>query len=54
MTFDNPKKWMSWLASAEWWYNTSYHSSLKMTPFQALYGFTQPQINEVILSDNPT
>jgi DNA-directed RNA polymerase subunit E'/Rpb7 len=25
-----------------------------MTPFQALYGFTPPQINEVILPDNPT
>jgi hypothetical protein len=30
------------------------HSSLRMTPFQALYGFTPPQINEVILPDNPT
>jgi hypothetical protein len=53
MTFDNPKKWMSWLSSAEWWYNTSYHTSLKMTSFQALYGFAPPQITEVVLPDNP-
>jgi hypothetical protein len=52
MTFDNPKKWMSWLPSAEWWYNTSYHNSLAMTPFQALYGFPPPQVNEVVLPDD--
>jgi hypothetical protein len=52
MTFDNPKKWMSWLSSAEWWYNTSYHSSLKLTPFQALYGFAPPQVHEVVLPDD--
>ncbi|XP_047331390.1 uncharacterized protein LOC124934951 [Impatiens glandulifera] len=33
-----PKFWSRWLALAEWWYNTSFHSSLKVTPYQALYG----------------
>lgn len=46
MAFQHPKKWHSWLAFAEWWYNTSFHTSLKMTPFQALYGFPPPLIAE--------
>ncbi|XP_071923105.1 uncharacterized protein [Coffea arabica] len=30
---------LRWLALAEWWYNSSYHSSLQLTPFDALYGY---------------
>ena len=37
MAFFQPRKWLDWLALVEWWYNTSYHTSLKITPFQALY-----------------
>lgn len=39
MTSDSPKKWFSWLPMAEYWYNTNYHTALKSTPFQALYGY---------------
>lgn len=33
-----PKKWYEWLPLAEYWYNTTYHSALDRTPFEALYG----------------
>jgi transposase InsO family protein len=33
-----PSKWLSWLALAEYWYNTSFHSSLGTTPFEVMYG----------------
>lgn len=39
-----PKQWATWLPLAEWWYNTSYHSTIKATPFEALYGYKPPQL----------
>jgi len=29
---------------AEWWYNTSAHSSTRVTPFEAVYGFAPPTL----------
>jgi hypothetical protein len=34
-----PIKWKSWLALAEYWYNTTYHVVLGCTPFRVLYGY---------------
>jgi len=39
-----PTKWNSLLPWAEFWYNTTYHASTGMTPFQALYGRLPPTI----------
>ena len=33
-----PKRWIQYLPLAEYAYNSSYHSSIDMTPFKALYG----------------
>jgi hypothetical protein len=35
---DHPKQWHSCLSLAEFWYNSTFHSSLGCSPFKALYG----------------
>ena len=39
-----PKKWTQWLSMAQWWYNSSHHSAIHMSPFQALFGYTPPSV----------
>ena len=41
---DNPKQWSHYLSWAEWHYNTTYHSAIKMTPFEAVYGRPPPSL----------
>ncbi|XP_076937879.1 uncharacterized protein LOC143605771 [Bidens hawaiensis] len=38
MVMDDPLQWPKWLTPAEWWYNTTFHSAIGMSPFEALYG----------------
>lgn len=45
MVFHNPRNWSKWLALAEFWYNTNYHTALKVSPFQALYGYSPPMLS---------
>ena len=37
-----PKQWPNWLTWAEYWFNTTFNASTKMTPFQAVYGRPSP------------
>jgi hypothetical protein len=42
---DKQSQWVKWLPLAEWWYNTTYHTSTKMSPFESLYGYPTPSIS---------
>ncbi|KAJ0555261.1 putative nucleotidyltransferase, Ribonuclease H [Helianthus annuus] len=42
MTMANPNSWSQWLSLAEWWYNSTWHSAIGMSPFKALYGVEPP------------
>ncbi|KAK1606382.1 hypothetical protein QYE76_030055 [Lolium multiflorum] len=44
VTGDRPRAWVDWLAWAEYCYNTSYHSALRATPFEVVYGRPPPPI----------
>jgi hypothetical protein len=35
-----PHKWSAWISSAQFWYNSCYHSAVGRSPFEALYGYS--------------
>lgn len=39
---DQPANWSKWISLAEFWYNTSFHTAIETTPFEALYGYPPP------------
>lgn len=39
-----PKSWALWIHWAEYWFNTSYHSSTGQMPFEVVYGRKPPVI----------
>jgi hypothetical protein len=47
---DKPSKWEDYLHSVEFSYNNGYQTSLKMSPFEALYG---RKYNTLVRWDNP-
>ena len=44
LTGTKPQQWPKWLSWAEFWFNTNYNNSLKLTPFKALYGHDPPHL----------
>jgi hypothetical protein len=47
---DKPSRWEDYLHLVEFAYNNGYHASLKMSPFEALYG---RKCNTLVSWDNP-
>ena len=48
-TSDSPHIWAEWLSLAKFWFNSNFQSSLKLTPFEALYGFPSLTLQSYVL-----
>lgn len=48
-----PNKWHAMLPWTKFWYNTTFHSSIGMTPFQALYGRPPPVVPNYKSQETP-
>ncbi|KAA8541336.1 hypothetical protein F0562_025299 [Nyssa sinensis] len=44
LTRDHPKDWATWIPWVEFSYNIAYHSSIKTSPFEFLYGRPPPNL----------
>ena len=42
MCLDSLKDWCKWLPLAEFWYNTTFHSTTQLTPYEILYNQPPP------------
>ena len=38
MIGEAPHEWSLWVPLAEWWYNTNWHSTIGLTPYEVVYG----------------
>jgi hypothetical protein len=44
ITGDRPRAWLEWLPWAEYCYNTAFHSALRASPFEVVYGRQPPAL----------
>ena len=45
---NKPNTWIEWLPLAKFWFNTNFHTSIKLTPFDALYGYPPPRVLDYV------
>ncbi|XP_058732695.1 uncharacterized protein LOC131604261 [Vicia villosa] len=45
---EHPRKWHQFLHLAEYWYNTTEHTAIQMSPFKALYGRDPPKLIDYV------
>ena len=48
---DQPRSWSLWVPWAEFWYNTTFHESTGVSPFEVVYGRKPPNICQFILRE---
>lgn len=41
---EQPKNWSCWVPWVEFWYNSTFHSSTGMSPFEVVYGQKAPTV----------
>ena len=46
------KAWTKWLYLGEYCYNTTYHMSIRMSPFRALYGYEALSFADTMFGDS--
>lgn len=51
-TSEQPQQWEKWLCWAESWYNSSHHTAVEMSPFEAVYGRPSPTLHQFFPGGN--
>lgn len=46
---DEPSAWLKYLPWAEWHYNTSWHSVIRMSPYEAVFGRPPPSLLDYLV-----
>jgi len=42
MCTEKANDWSKWLPLAEWWYNTTFHTAIELTPYEVVYNQPPP------------
>ena len=49
---EQQKSWTKWLHLGEFFYNTTFHMSIGMSPFRSLYGYDALTFYDMIFGDS--